>query len=194
MERLQLSINFEIPGCMKKSAFRSNKKYFHVSLEYRTQNLLKDLAWIFIQKKVAENAEKYEIEIQALTMMDTHIHLLISNFENKENFFCASLQSSIFKTDNLENLSEPILNYSQYLNTYKYIYRNPVEAGLCKNAEEYPYSSLYYLLGKGFLHCQVYDHLGLIQNPIHILKWLNQNIDYKISQLKLLRQESSFSM
>ncbi|MEK6627995.1 MAG: hypothetical protein AABY53_05165, partial [Bdellovibrionota bacterium] len=92
------------------------------------------------------------------------------------------------------NLAEPILNYSHYLNTYKYIYRNPVEAGLCKKPEDYPYSSLYYLLGRGTLHCQVIDHLNLIQNPLHILKWLNLDIDYKISQLKLLRQASSFSM
>ncbi len=179
---------------MKKSAFRSNKKYYHVSLEYRTRALLKDLDWVFIQKKISENATKYDVEIQALTMMDTHIHLLISNFENKENFFCVSLQNEIYETANLENLSEPILNYSQYLNTYKYIYRNPVEAGLCKNAEDYPFSSLFFLLGRGFLHCQVCDHLGLIQNPTHILKWLNQDINFKISQLKLLRQESSFSM
>lgn len=183
-----------MPTYMKKSAFRSNKKYFHVSLEYRTLNLLKDLDWLFIQKKVDQTARAYEIEIQSLIMMDTHIHILISTFENKENFFCENLQNKIFKTDNLENLSEPILNYSQYLNTYKYIYRNPVEAGLCSRVEDYPYSSLCHLLGKGPLLCQVCDHLGLIQNPIHILKWLNQNINYSASQLKCLRQESSFSM
>lgn len=156
--------------------------------------MFKNLDWLFIQKKVSEYAAKFDVEIQALTMMDTHIHLLISNFENKENYFCESLQNSIFKTDNMENLAEPILNYSQYLNTYKYIYRNPVEAGLCNKVEDYRFSSLYYLIGKGFLYCHVIDHLGLIQNPIHILKWLNQNIDYKISQLKLLRQDNSLSM
>lgn len=173
---------------MMKSTFRSNKKYFHVSLEYHTSSLLKNLDWIFIQKNIAENANLYEVEVQSLVLMDTHLHLLISTFEKKENFFCEKLQSKIFKTSNLENLSEPILNYSQYLNTYRYIYRNPVEAALCKRAEDYPYSSLYHLLGKAVLHCQVYDHLGLIQNPIHILRWLNQNIDYKTSRLSLSSQ------
>jgi len=179
---------------MKKSTFRSNKKYFHVSLEYQTTGLLKNLDWIFIQKNMNAVARLYEVEIQALVMMDTHVHILISTFENKENFFCEILQNKIHKTANLENLAEPIMNYSQYLNTYKYIYRNPVEAGLIEKAEDYPYSSLYYLLGKGSLHCEVCDHLNLIQNPLHILKWLNQDIDYKISQLKLLRQANSFSM
>lgn len=179
---------------MKKSTFRSNKKYFHVSLEYQTTGLFKNLDWVFIQKTANADAHKYEVEIQSLVMMDTHVHILISTFENKENFFSESLQNKICATANLDNLAEPILNYSHYLNTYKYIYRNPVEAGLCKKPEDYPYSSLYHLLGKGPLHCQVFDHLNLIQNPLHILKWLNQDIDYKISQLKLLRQASSFSM
>jgi len=175
---------------MKKNSFRSNKKYFHVSLQYQTAGLLKNLDWVFIQKNVNDMAHIYEIEIQALVMMDTHLHILISNFENKENFFCENLQNKICKTDIFENLSEPIMNYSQYLNTYRYIYRNPVEAGLCKKAEDYPYSSLYCLLGKGAMHCEVYDHLSLIQNPLHVLKWLNHDIDYKISQLKLLREAS----
>ncbi len=179
---------------MKKSSFRSNKKYFHVSLEYQTAGLFKNLDWIFVQKNVAECACLYAVEIHSLVMMDTHLHLLISTFENNENFFCETLQNKICKAANLENLSEPILNYSQYLNTYKYIYRNPVMAGICNKAEDYPYSTLYYLLGNGILHCQVCDHLSLIQNPLHVLKWLNQDIDYKISQLKLLRQANSFSI
>lgn len=179
---------------MRKNSFRSNKKFFHVTLEYQTSGLFKNLDWIFIQKKVIESSRQFEIEIHSLLMMDTHIHLLISTFENNENFFCEKLQREISKTASLENLSEPILNYSQYLNTYKYIYRNPVVAGICKRVEDYPYSSLYCLLGNGFLHCQICDQLNLIQNAIHMLKWLNQDIDFKISQLKLLRQSSTFSM
>lgn len=179
---------------MKKSTFRSNKKHFHVSLEYHTQYLLKNLDWIFIQKKASEDAKKFDIDIHSLVMMDTHVHLLISTFDHNENFFCNSLQKKISPDAVLENLAEPILNYSQYLNTYKYIYRNPVEAGICNKVENYKYSSLYCLLGKGHLHCQVYDHIGLIQNPLHILNWLNQDFQFKLVHSKFLRQESSFSI
>lgn len=179
---------------MKKSTFRSNKKYFHSSFEYQTAGLFRDLDWIFIQKKVHEFALKHQIEVQSLVMMDTHLHLLISTFDQNQNFFCDELQKSIYQSQEACSFCEPIVNYSQYLNTYKYIYRNPIEAGLCKMAEDYPFSSLKILLGQCTAYCKIVDQLNLIQNPIHVLKWLNQSIDYKVSQLKLLRQASSFSI
>lgn len=184
----------EFNWAMKKNSFRTAKKYFHITLDYKTSGLFKNLDWIFIQKKIAEHALVNLIEVQAVVMMDTHLHILISTFENYENFFCQNLQNAVSKNVETENLCEPILNYSQYLNTYKYIYRNPVVAGLVKNVEDYPYSSLPALIGKSILHCNVFDQLNLIQNPVHMLKWLNSDIDFKISQLKLLRQASSFSM
>lgn len=153
-------------------------------MDYCTQPLLIQLDWLFIQSKVRELSRKFEIEVQSLVMMDTHVHLLGASFGPSENFFAEELQRSIAGSDKSDSLSEPILNYSQYLNTYKYIYRNPVEAGLTERAEDYQYSSLRSLLGKSELNCEIHDQLGLIQNPIHILKWLNQNIDYKVSQIK----------
>lgn len=179
---------------MKKSTFRSNKKYFHASFEYQTTGLFRELDWIFIQKKVNEFSLKHQIEIQSLVMMDTHLHLLIATFDQNENFFCDDFQKSIGTFENPNSFCEPILNYSQYLNTYKYIYRNPVEAGLSRTTEAYPFSSLKILLGHAIPHCKIIDQLNLIQNPIHVLKWLNQKMDYKVSQLKLLRQSSSFSI
>jgi REP element-mobilizing transposase RayT len=173
---------------MKKSIFRSNKKFFHLSLDYQTQPLLAHLDWLFLQKKVSELSRQFEVEVQALVMMDTHVHLLGASFGPSENFFCDDLQRAIMYSHKGENLSEPILNYSQYLNTYKYIYRNPVEAGLSLRAEEYLYSSLGALLGRAPLNCEIHDQLGLIQNPLQILKWLNYNIDYKVSQMRLMRE------
>lgn len=175
---------------MKKSIFRSNKKFFHLCLDYQTQPLLAHLDWLFLQKKIQELSSKFEIEVQALVMMDTHVHLLGASFGPSENFFCEDLQHAILYSHKGENLSEPIQNYSQYLNTYKYIYRNPVEATLCSRAEDYPFSSLSFLLGRATPACEVHDQLGLIQNPMHILKWLNEPLDYKISQMKLLASAS----
>ena len=152
-------------------------------MDYRTQPLLIQLDWLFVQSKVRELSRKFEIEVQALVMMDTHVHLLGASFGSSENFYAEELQRSIAE-EKTDSLSEPILNYSQYLNTYKYIYRNPVEAGLTAVAEDYHYSSLRSLLGKAQLNCEVHDQLGLIQNPIHILKWLNQDINYKVSQMR----------
>jgi REP element-mobilizing transposase RayT len=173
---------------MKTSSFLTNKKYFHVSLHFESNKLFKNLDWLFIQKKLSIIAKHYKIEVQSLVMMDTHIHLLIATKEKNENFFCETLQKNISNTNNLESLAEPVLHYSQYLNTYKYIYRNPVEAGLCEKVENYEYSTLRALIGKAILNCNVHDQMGLIQNPLHLLKWLNTDVNYKISRLAHINQ------
>ena len=74
---------------------------------------------------------------------------------------------------------EPIENYAQYLNTYKYIYRNPVEAGLSLKAENYIYSTLNILLGRSLAYCEIIDYASLIQNPLQILSWLNNKSEFK---------------
>ncbi|MBC7754321.1 MAG: hypothetical protein H7Z71_08795, partial [Moraxellaceae bacterium] len=93
-----------------------------------------------------------------------------------------------------EILVEPIKNYSQYLNTYKYIYRNPVEAGLAFMCESYIYSTLNGILGQNDLLLHVLDTMGVIQNPRKILNWLNSDQDFKGSKLKDVIQDNSFLM
>ena len=96
------------------------------------------------------------------------------NIVSFHEFFAESLANSLqTKNKKVEIHCEPVLSYAQYLNTYRYIYRNPIEAKLVLKIEDYKYSSLYYLLGKSLLHCQIIDHLGLIQNPIKLLNWIN---------------------
>jgi putative transposase len=169
---------------MRASAFRSDKKFYHVALNFKASANLKILDWVFIQKTTVRVAQKFHIEIQSLLMMDTHVHLLVADLNNNENFFSQELQKALSGEALTENLSEPIIHYSQYLNTYKYIYRNPVEAGICKNVEDYEYSSLFYLLGNKKLYLNIVDHMNLIHNPIHVLRWLNnKENNYKNSKL-----------
>lgn len=68
---------------------------------------------------------------------------------------------------------DPILSSEYYKNAYKYIYRNPLDAGLCRTVEEYEYSSLRGLLGHSPLVVPVIDNMGLIHTPLKILDWLN---------------------
>lgn len=68
---------------------------------------------------------------------------------------------------------EPILSAQYYKHAYKYVYRNPVEAGMCMRAEDYEFSSLRGLLGHTLLTAPVIDNMGLIYGPQKILTWLN---------------------
>lgn len=168
---------------LKPSHFRQNKKYFHVNVDYQASALVKDLDWIFVQKTISTQSRQYEIEIQALVMMDTHVHLIAACSVKKENFFAESLKRAFGSVDSDSSSCEEIDNLSQYLNTYKYIYRNPAEAQLCLRVEDYKYSSLNALIGKSHTDILVYDQIGVIQNPFHILGWLNSSNEYKHSKL-----------
>lgn len=179
---------------MNKNFKNQNRKYFHLNIEFQTHSLFNSLDWIFVQKQFEMSKLYYQVELQALVMMDTHIHYLISTNESNENYFYELLCTNLGINRHTSSFSEPILNYSQYLNTYKYIYRNPVVAGLSELVEKYPYSSLQILMGKAVPYCFVEDQIGFIQNPMHTLSWLNSDKQYKISQLKLLRQANSFSI
>src|SRR5690606_21261464 len=66
-----------------------------------------------------------------------------------------------------------INHVKQYQTTYRYIYRNPVEVGLVDKAEDYPFSTLPYVLGQPGLQFLCRDHMNAIFSPSRLLKWLN---------------------
>lgn len=176
---------------MRKRLFRENTKFFHINLDFVCHPIFKELDWILIQKQIEPLLGSYGLHLYALVMMDTHIHLLIQSDAAKENFFCEHLATALRKKDEeVDCHCEPIISYPQFLNAYKYIYRNPVEAGLVQKVEDYPYSTLKALIGKGIAHCSITDHMGLVQNPFHHLNWLNDQDLFKFSQLKQFNLDS----
>jgi putative transposase len=174
---------------LKPKHFLQNKKFFHITLSYQVSILMKDLDWIFVQKVLAQQSQKFEIEIQALVLMDSHLHLIVANTVPNEHFFTEAVQIVLGGMSADSHVCERIDNLSQYLNTYKYVYRNPVEAGMCELVQNYQYSSLSSILGKSFISLPIYDQLGVIQNPFHVLNWLNFENSYKSSKLSWLVNE-----
>ena len=169
---------------MKKSLFREGHYYFHINLDFNVHPIFKELDWIFVQKNVNQCLQAHSIHLHALVMMDTHLHLLIQSDNQKENFFCESLVLLLkMPHQPIECHCEPVPTYAQYINTYKYIYRNPVDAGLARQVEDYTYSTLRGLLGLSILYCEIIDHLGLIQNPLQHLNWMNNRQSFKYSKL-----------
>lgn len=152
-------------------------------MHFEVTGYFKELDWIRLQKIIASEALAHNIEIQALVMMDTHFHILIESFAQKENFFCDEINKKLNGLRKFNSHCEPIESVTQYLNTYKYIYNNPVQAGLCNSVETYQYSSVHFLLGKSVGYCLVADKLKLIQNAYQVLNWLNTDEQFKLSKL-----------
>ena len=162
--------------------------YFHLNFEFEICPLMAVLDWKLLCHQLNKISSLHQIELQAFVMMTTHSHLLFKSYAQKENYFTEGLLKELKIRNNGQNsLTEPIKNKTQYLNTYKYIYRNPIEAGLAMRCEKYQYSSLNSLLGYSTNSLNIIDPLNVTQNPFKILNWLNQN-----NQTKLFQASSVF--
>ena len=96
----------------------------------------------------------YKTKCHAFVMMSNHYHLIISANENMDlKFLVERLQNQVSLEANLSmGVVQSIFEYSFHMSeittpTYyrrvlKYVYRNPVEAGVCNRVEDYRFSSL----------------------------------------------------
>lgn len=73
-----------------------------------------------------------------------------------------------------------------YLTLYRYVYRNPVEAGACEKVEQYEYSTLQHVLGNKRMEFPVFDFPIVDGNWLKNLNWLNE--DYKKEEKEQIRQ------
>ncbi|OFZ28708.1 MAG: hypothetical protein A2622_06385 [Bdellovibrionales bacterium RIFCSPHIGHO2_01_FULL_40_29] len=170
---------------MRPSQFKKDSTFFHLNVPFKTTGYFKELDWMYLQRNLFRIANQFSIELQALVMMDTHFHVLIEVRDENENFFCDEVAKKLAPADDQAVFCEPVSNLAQYLNAYKYIYNNPIKAGMTATVETYPYSSLQILLGRSSCHCLIADKLGFIQNPRKIINWLNSDLKFKDSELKV---------
>ena len=79
-----------------------------------------------------------------------------------------------FKLSYFKEYKYEVIQSKKYLfHTYKYIYQNPIRANLVKRAENYPYSSMYYLSRKKSFSVPLVDKYGI--NDEFKMTWLNQS-------------------
>lgn len=156
-------------------------EYFHLNFSFSVHPLFPELDWLLLNYHLKRLAEIHKVELQAFVMMSSHVHLLFKSAKHHENYFTEALLKDLkISSSNEESLVEPIENMAQFLNCYKYIYRNPVEAKMIQRCENYRFSSLHGLLGKGEILTPVIDPLCVTQNPLKILNWLNNHFEKKL--------------
>lgn len=97
--------------------------------------------------------EEHNIKIIAYCVMNNHVHVLIETKELKElSKYMQRLNMRYARYYNKKYnkvgyvfrdrfKSEGIYNEQHLQNCIKYIYNNPVKAGICNNPKEYPYSN-----------------------------------------------------
>lgn len=163
--------------------FQGELRFFHLNSgladrTWRTKSVSE--RWRIFCAALSEHQYKTDFTAHGFVLMGTHFHILFSTRSPKEHIlaeeFHQKLNELCGETAALEEplFCDPIRSAAYYRNAYKYIYRNPVEAGLCRRVEDYEFSSLKALLGGHPEMAPVIDNMGLIYGPAKILAWLNQ--------------------
>ena len=106
--------------------------------------------------------EKYSFELRSFVLMDNHIHFLIKPGKNESlsrimQWILGVFARAYNKYFHLKGhvwydrfKSVVIESFEQLIATFRYIFNNPVKAGMVEDPEEYMYGSLWFIRHKRF--------------------------------------------
>ncbi len=111
--------------------------------------------WDFCKESFIYAQEKRPVKIHCFVLMSNHYHLLLStpnsDIDEFMMFFNLKLSKLILRDRGAINHCFSnrykwtiVDNQSYLLNTYRYIYQNPLRAKITKNVLSYPYSSIHF--------------------------------------------------
>ncbi len=154
-----------------------NKEWFHIPLNE---------VWTIFSNYLFFMKHGFNLEIYSFVLMNNHFHLLVkapdSNLSSAMNYFMRETSRVISQRSGRINQTygrpyHPTLIKSElhFKHAYKYVYRNPVEAGITANVEEYKYSTLSSKIGKSHTTIPFVHDFILFEAVEDTLQWLNQN-------------------
>lgn len=111
--------------------------------------------WLLLKDSLEYAQKKSPVKLHALVLMSNHYHMIIStpdlNIDKFMMHFNRHLSISINEVANRINHKfrngykwTIIEDHSYLMNVYRYVYRNPVRAGITNDCHKYPYSSLHF--------------------------------------------------
>lgn len=130
----------------------------------------------------------FSIEIISFLLMPNHFHMIVQdpnlNLPLGMNHFMRDSAKEINRFAGRVNRlwsgpygSSIITSLPYYYTCYRYIYRNPVVAGLAKSPLDYEFSSLPLLLGKGKLSFPLAEDLTLFSSVEKTIDWLEDSYE-----------------
>lgn len=145
-----------------------------------------EVIWEVMTRNLFFINHAFNLRVHAFVLMNNHFHMLVrapdTNLSEAMTFFMTSTSKEISKLSKRINhcygsryhrslISSPLY----YLHAYKYVYRNPVTAGLVERVEDYKFSSLQGLLGNTWLDVPVQEdeNWGILETRDATLEWLN---------------------
>ena len=199
----------------QKKLIRSDWLPYHVVNQVNNRDwfpLPSPEVWRIFSNQCYEISTICGARIHAFVLMSNHFHMIVSCPELDlgrvmQHFSGSGTRSVNTKAGRNGHLFRGRYKWSlirsalYYSHALKYVYRNPVKAGLSLQVEDYPYSSLYGLLGQAHLPFPIFPapepfYLALIPKDLtRYLEWLNMSPSEdrsKAIRLALRRREFQF--
>lgn len=175
---------------MPRKPFTQTDNPYHIAVRCINKDWFKapmSEVWDIMSEKLLKTQLMYHLQVHSFVLMQNHLHMIASapemNLSFAMSYFLRESSRNLLKATDRINCTFNKRYFRSSLNSphsfpiaYKYVYRNPVEAGICKRVEEYPYSTLNGILGFSRLRIKLEpDHL-LHDGKMEInLAWLNTN-------------------
>jgi putative transposase len=186
----------------RKNLIRTSQYYYHVTTRANHRqwfSLSLNDVWEISLISFEIALKNHPANIAQFVLMNNHYHLLIqtpkSDIDKFMYYFNKELGRRIRIATGLENrmfgsnYKWSIIKQSEYFyNVFRYIYQNPVRAGIVQTTQSYPFSSNYYFHKKSPL----FFHEPIVELEIN-LEYLNEVVsEHKNVGLKKGLQKSIF--
>ncbi|MFS4458402.1 transposase [Bdellovibrio sp. HCB2-146] len=176
MGRKQFICNTELPYHITARCI--NRDWFSEDLED---------VWSIMTMHLTFISFAFNIRVHAFVLMSNHYHLIVhapeGNLSEAMRFFMSESGRDLRRLSKRINCTygtrfhRSLLSSPQYyLHAYKYLYHNPIAAGICERVEDYPYSALPGLMGNARMDVPIYDDFNwsTFHSRVLTLDWLNR--------------------
>ena len=173
----------------RKQLIRCNNTPYHVTT--RSNNcewfsLPMPLMWALSKKCLHEAHESHPIELVSFVLMSNHYHMILFTPKSNIDLFMYEFNKRLaLEVKNRSGHINRIFggrykwclirSHHYFSNCYRYVYQNPLRAGIIENCENYPFSTLNYVVKNKSFAIPIHDQFGFKDD--YTLRWLNQAID-----------------
>ncbi|WP_347356209.1 transposase [Bdellovibrio sp.] len=142
--------------------------------------------WDITTRHLYFTALAFDLRIHSFVLMSNHFHMIVrspqANLSEAMQYFMRATGNDLREISGRINQTyggrfhrSLITHPHHYDHAYKYVYRNPVEAGQCERVQDYPYSTIQALMGRKMVEVPVLEdpRWGTWEDRVQTLRWLN---------------------
>lgn len=170
----------------RKPLVRTSQFPYHITMRCNNKewfSLPLNEVWEHCLEAIKKANEKYEVRLISFVLMGNHYHMLIRTPDSNLDLFMYEMNKRLSyrlrcSTSRINRVFGARYNWcviqsQKYLLTcYRYVYQNPLRAEIVDKCENYPYSSLNYIVQRRSFCIPISDCFGFKHK--YNLRWLNQ--------------------